>query len=57
VNLFKKKAEKFLLPVDEFPQHPGLYRWNLEYDLFLGYMAGGLKWLENERPDAGVFIE
>jgi len=50
VSIYHSKAEKFKLPVAEFRQFPDLYRWNLEYDGFLGYMAGALKWLENESP-------
>lgn len=26
--------------VPELKGHPGLYKWNLKYDSFLGYMAG-----------------
>jgi hypothetical protein len=39
------------------PGYPDLYRWNLDYDGFLGYMDGGLKWLEGEKPTINtVFI-
>jgi CRISPR-associated endonuclease/helicase Cas3 len=50
VSLYRKKASKFRLPADEYPQFPGLHRWNLEYDGFLGYMAGALPFLKNEDP-------
>jgi len=57
VNLYRKRAEKFQLPVNEFKAFPGLYRWNREYDEFLGYMEGGLKWLEDpSTPSTDVFI-
>jgi CRISPR-associated endonuclease/helicase Cas3 len=50
VNLYRNKAKKFRIPADEFPPFPGLYRWNLIYDGFLGYMAGALPCLEIEDP-------
>lgn len=31
------------LRTPEFPNHPGLFRWNLLYDDFIGYMAGVLQ--------------
>jgi CRISPR/Cas system-associated endonuclease/helicase Cas3 len=31
------------LQTPEFPNHPGLFRWNLLYDDFIGYMAGVLQ--------------
>jgi CRISPR-associated endonuclease/helicase Cas3 len=48
VSIYHSKASKFQLPVSEFRLFPDLYRWTLEYDGFLGYMAGALQWLENE---------
>jgi CRISPR-associated endonuclease/helicase Cas3 len=50
VSVYHSKAEKFKLPLAEFHSFPELYRWNLEYNGFLGYMAGALTWLENENP-------
>lgn len=50
VSVYQSKAVNFKLPMNEYRQFPDLYRWNLEYDGFLGYMAGAPMWLDNERP-------
>lgn len=56
VSLYRAKAVKFNL-VEEYSAFPGLYHWALNYDGFLGYMAGALNWLDNENPaTAGDFI-
>ena len=56
VSIYQAKADKFKLPVNEYRQFPDLYRWNLNYDGFLGYMAGALTWLENEHPSGSIFL-
>lgn len=38
VQLWSGKEQQFALP--EIPAWQGVFRWNLEYDPFLGYMAG-----------------
>jgi CRISPR-associated endonuclease/helicase Cas3 len=44
VQLWMGKEREFALP--ELRALPGVYRWNLEYDPFLGYMAGVLRLLK-----------
>ena len=44
VQLWTGKEREFALP--ELRGLPGVYRWNLEYDPCLGYMAGVLRLLE-----------
>jgi hypothetical protein len=44
VQLWMGKEREFSLP--ELRGLPGVYRWNLEYDPFLGYMAGVLRLLK-----------
>lgn len=44
VQLWIGKERDFALP--ELRGLPGVYRWNLEYDSFLGYMAGVLRLLK-----------
>jgi hypothetical protein len=41
VQIWGYKLEALRIP--EFAQLPGIYKWNLGYDSFLGYMAGLLK--------------
>ena len=41
VQIWGYKLEALRIP--EFEEFPGVYRWNLDYDDFLGYMAGLLK--------------
>ncbi len=41
VQIWGYKLEALRIP--EFEQLPGVYKWNLGYDSFLGYMAGLLK--------------
>jgi CRISPR-associated endonuclease/helicase Cas3 len=40
VQIFKNRA--VALALAEIPSLPGLFRWTLNYDSFLGYMAGAL---------------
>lgn len=44
VQLWVGKEREFALP--EVHGLPGVYRWNLEYDAFLGYMTGVLPLLK-----------
>lgn len=44
VQLWTGKEQEFALP--ELRDLPGVYRWNLTYDSFLGYMAGVLPLLK-----------
>ena len=44
VQLWVGKESEFALP--QLKRFPGVYRWNLEYTPFLGYMAGVLALLE-----------
>jgi|GEM_PF-4987557 len=44
VQLWTGKERQFALP--ELPAWPGVFRWNLGYDTFLGYMAGILPLLK-----------
>jgi CRISPR-associated endonuclease/helicase Cas3 len=41
VQIWGYKLEALRIP--EFDEFPGVYKWNLDYDDFLGYMAGLLK--------------
>lgn len=47
VQLWIGKEQQFALP--ELRGLPGVYRWNLGYDPFLGYMAGVLPLLKAGR--------
>jgi hypothetical protein len=47
VQLWTGKEREFALP--ELRGLPGVYRWNLGYDPFLGYMAGVLPLLKAGR--------
>lgn len=47
VQLWTGKEREYALP--ELRGLPGVYRWNLGYDVFLGYMAGVLPLLRAER--------
>jgi CRISPR-associated endonuclease/helicase Cas3 len=44
VQLWGRKVNELRLP--QFPAYPGVYEWNLDYDSFLGYMAGLLPIIE-----------
>ena len=53
VTLYRTRAEKFRLPVDEFPQHPGLFRWNLEYDGLSNVLDVYVNYLRNKLEENG----
>lgn len=43
VNIRKNSKKLAYYAVREYPSLPGLYSWTLDYNSFLGYMAGGLE--------------
>jgi CRISPR-associated endonuclease/helicase Cas3 len=54
VQIWGYKLEALRIP--EFKEFPGIYKWNLDYDNFLGYMAGLLKVEEFVSGQSGATI-